>query len=123
MKSIFGKELILAGVLLLVGAGTARADMDTMLRTKVPFPFVVNGHTLPAGKYIIQRDELSRSILLIRGNEKNNAGGVFLATVPDGGHDPAGAFKPILTFRKVENQYRLTGVWNGDDEGFDVIGR
>ncbi len=123
MKSIFRKELILAGVMLLVGGATAHADMEPVVRTNVPFPFVVNGHTLPAGKYLIQRDDLSRSVLLIRSNEKTKAGGVFVATVPDGGHDPAGPFKPVLTFRRVENQYRLTSVWDGHEEGFDVIGR
>ncbi len=123
MKSILRKEFILAGAMLLVTGGTAHAGMESVVHAKVPFPFVVNGQTLPAGKYTIQRDDLSLSTLLIRSDEKNTPGGVFVTTVRDGGHDPAGAFKPVLTFKKVENQYRLTSVWDGDDEGYDVLGQ
>ena len=123
MKSIFRKEFILAGAMLLVASGTAHAGMSSVVHATVPFPFVVNGQTLPAGKYTIERDDLSLSTLLIRSDQKHQPGGVFVTTVRDGGHDPAGAFKPVLTFKKVENQYRLASVWDGDDDGFDLIGR
>jgi hypothetical protein len=123
MQSFFRKEFILAGAMLLVASGTAHAGMDSVVRAKVPFPFVVNGQTLPAGKYVIQRDDLSLGTLLIRSDEKSKPGGVFVTTIRDGGHDPAGKFKPVLTFKKVENQYRLASVWDGDDEGFDILGR
>jgi hypothetical protein len=123
MRSIFRKEFMLAGAMLLAVSGTAHAGMESVVRTNVPFPFVVNGQTLPAGKYVIQRDDLSMGTLLIRSDEKSKPGGVFVTTIRDGGHDPAGKFKPVLMFKKVENQYRLTSVWDGEDEGFDVVGR
>jgi hypothetical protein len=123
MRSIFRKEFMLAGAMLLVVSGTARAGMEPVVHTKVPFAFVVNGQTLPAGKYVIQRDDLSLGTLLIRSDEKSKPGGVFVTTIRDGGADPAGKFKPVLMFKKVENQYRLTSVWDGEDEGFDVVGR
>jgi hypothetical protein len=123
MKSIFRKEFILAGAMLLGAVGTAHAGMEPVVHAKVPFAFVVNGQTLPAGKYIIQRDDLSLGTLLIRSDEKSKPGGVFVTTIRDGGPDPAGKFKPVLMFKKVENQYRLTSVWDGEEEGFDVVGR
>jgi hypothetical protein len=123
MRSIFRKEFILAGAMLFVVSGTAHAGMEPVVRTKVPFSFVVNGQTLPAGKYVIERDDLSLGTLLIRSDEKSKPGGVFVTTTPDGGHDPAGKSKPALMFTRVENQYRLTSVWDADDEGFDVLGR
>jgi hypothetical protein len=122
MRSIFRKEFMLAGAMLLGAVGTAHAGMEPVVHAKVPFAFVVNGQTLPAGTYTIQRDDLSLGTLLIRSDEKTKPGGVFVTTIRDGGHDPAGKFKPVLMFKKVENQYRLTSVWDGEDEGFDVVG-
>lgn len=121
MKAIVVKGTILAGAMLLCAVGTARADSDALAEANVPFPFVVNGQTLPSGKYVIQRDETSPSVLMIR-EENGNHRAVLVATIRDGGHDPAGSHG-VLTFKRIENQYRLNGVWNSSDEGFDVIGQ
>jgi hypothetical protein len=121
MKSIVAKGTILAGAILLCAAGTARADSDAIAEATVPFPFVVNGQTLPAGKYVIQRDETSPSVMMIR-QENGNHEAVFVTTIGDGGHDPAGSHA-VLTFKRVENQYRLESVWDSPDEGFDIVGR
>jgi hypothetical protein len=111
---------ILAGAILLCAGGTAQA-MDSTLEASVPFSFVVNGKNMPAGKYLIKRDDTSPWVLLIRG-EKDNHVAVLVSTVPDGGRDPSGS-RPVLTFKRTENQYRLTAVWDSQDEGFDVLGR
>lgn len=120
MKSILKNGAILAGAILLCAGGTAQAE--SLVTANVPFPFVVNGQNMPAGKYLIQRDDTSPSMLLIRGDQKNNHAAAFVSTIRDEGRDPAGS-RPALTFKRYENQYRLTGLWDSQDEGFDVLGR
>ena len=94
-------------------AGTARAA--DAIEVKVPFPFVVHGQTFPAGQYTIEREGMGQSVLLIRG-DKGNKAVAFVSTQPADGHDPAGD-TPALTFKRHENQYRLTEVWEGGSEG------
>ena len=122
MTSILKTGVVLAGAILLCAGGTAEAGMEPVVRANVPFDFVVNGRTMPAGRYRIERDDLSPSLLLIRGDQGSNHNAVFVLTVPDGGRNP-GADKPVLTFNHVENTYQLAGVWDSQDDGRDVISR
>ena len=117
MRTIM-RNAVLAAAALMCFSGPARAAETTMLEAKVPFDFVVNGQPFPAGTYLIQRDDVSASILLIRGEGRNHAT-AFVSTIPDGGHDPAGS-QPVLTFKRLENRYRLTSVWQSADRGWDV---
>ena len=48
MRSLITKAGILAAAFMVLGTGSARAST---LEVKVPFPFVVQGQTLPAGEY------------------------------------------------------------------------
>jgi hypothetical protein len=121
MQSILRNAVLVAGALLLGVSGAARAGVTDVLHANVPFAFVVNGQTLPAGRYTIQRDDLFSTVLLIRG-EGDNHSAVFVSSDPDGGHDPAGS-KPVLTFQRHENEYRLATVWASGDQGWDVAGR
>jgi hypothetical protein len=121
MRTIMRNAVLVAGAILVCASGTARASTSSVLEANVPFPFVVNGQNLPAGKYMVQRDDMSSPVLLIRG-EGNNHIATFVSTTPDGGHDPAGS-KPALTFKRHENQYRLASVWESGSQGWDVAGR
>jgi hypothetical protein len=121
MRSMTRSVLLSAGLILLAAVGTAHASPMTVLKANVPFAFTVNGHNFPAGKYMIEQDDMSPSILLIRGDSKN-AGLALVATRPDGGQDPAGS-KPALAFKRFENQYRLNAVWESASDGRDVISR
>ena len=96
-------------------AGTARAG--DVLTVNVPFSFVVHGKSFPAGNYTIERE--TTSVLLIRG-ENGNRVSTFVQTVPAGGHDPAGE-TPALTFKKFENQYKLSGVWEDRGDGLELM--
>ena len=122
MTSIFKGGIVLAGAILLCAAGTAQAGMEPVVKANVPFAFVVNGQTMPAGKYRIERDELSPSLLLIRGDQKSNHAATFVLSIRDGGRDPSGS-TPVLTFKHVENTYQLASVWDSQDDGFDVATR
>src|SRR5262245_26215540 len=124
MKSIGLKRIVCAGVMLLGVGATAQAQAgDILVKADVPFAFVVNGQNMPAGKYVIQRDENSPGTLLIRGDQKNNLhASIFVMTIRDGRQDPAGD-KPIMTFKHAENTYQLSGIWDSQDDGFDVLSR
>jgi hypothetical protein len=117
MRSILTKSLFgaLAGVLLTAGTAAA-ADM---LEAKVPFPFVVNGKSFPAGEYRIERATDSSSVFLIR-SENGNRTAVLVGTRPAGEHSPTSDM-PSLQFKKHENEYRLTAVWETPNEGFDLM--
>jgi hypothetical protein len=100
-----------------VTAGAASAA--DVLKAKVPFPFVVNGHSFPAGQYTIERAGSSSSVCVIRANN-GHASAAFVATRPAGNHAPAGDM-PALQFKKSENQYRLSAVWESPADGQIVI--
>jgi len=70
---------------------------------------------------MVERDDMSRSVLLIRG-EKGNHTATFVSTMVAGGQDPAGS-APALVFTHDENQYQLSSVWDSDGEGWSIIRR
>jgi hypothetical protein len=122
MRSITNKSMVLAGAFLLVAGATTRAAAASVVEVKVPFSFVVQGKSLPAGQYRIETNDMS-SVLLIRGERGNHA--FTLASItPAGGHDPAGQV-PALSFKRDDemNQYRLSSVWDSGDEGWRLTGR
>jgi hypothetical protein len=122
MRSIMSKSAVVAGAFLLVaGAAANAAASDLVAEVKVPFSFVVNGRSLPAGQYMVERDDLSSPVLLIRG-EKGTHAATFVSTTPAGGQDPAGT-APVLTFTRHENQYRLSSVWESGSQGWNVTGQ
>jgi hypothetical protein len=107
----------------LCGAGAASASAETVMKATVPFAFEVNGHTMPAGTYLIQRDDMtSPSVLVIRRTGRGNHDTAMVTTLPDSGQDPAGT-QPALAFKRHEREYQLTSVWPSSGEGFDVNSR
>jgi hypothetical protein len=109
--------LVAAGIVTLVG-GTASASVFDV---KIPFPFVVQGHALPAGEYRVERNMSDSSVMLIRGERGNNAS-MFVQTTPAAGKDPSGN-TPALTFKRDENQYRLADIWESGSQGREVAAR
>jgi len=117
MWSVMRKSALLAAAFIVCAAGSAPAST---FEVKVPFPFVVQGHTLPAGQYRVQRDAMDPSVVLIRG-EKGVAVTMFVVTIPAAGHDPAGE-EPVLTFTRHETQYRLADIWDPGGQGREIVG-
>lgn len=115
MWSVMKKATLLAAGLLVFAGGTANA---AVINVKVPFPFVVQGTTLPAGQYRVQRDDVNSSVILIQAERGHNAS-MFVLTTPAAGHDPAGN-TPALTFKRYENQYRLADIWEMGGQGHEV---
>ncbi len=121
MRSIMRQSVMLAGAFVLVAGAAATAAPLDVLEVKIPFSFVVNGQSFPAGHYMVERDDSATSVLLIRG-EKHNHAATFVATLPAGGHDPLGT-APALAFTRDGNQYRLQSVWESDTQGMKVMNR
>jgi hypothetical protein len=116
MGSLIKKAGLLAAAFTLLVTGSARA---ATLEVKVPFPFVVHGQTLPAGRYSVRDED---GVVLLRG-EKGNHTSMFILTIPASRRDrhPA-SDSPVLTFRRHENQYRLSNIWESAMEGREVTG-
>jgi len=108
--------LLTAGFLVCAGSA-ARAET---VEVKVPFPFVVNGHTLPAGQYRLDYDPAESSVLKIHGEHGTKAETMTL-TIPASKPDPVDG-KPALTFKHDENGYRLLDVWESNEEAQEVPG-
>lgn len=119
MRLLIRMSVMLAGVFLVFASTNANASDWYGFEVKVPFPFVVNGHTLPAGQYMVDEEGASR--VLIHG-EKGNHAAVFLETIPATRQEPVWT-KPALTFTRYENQYRLSNVWETGKYGFGIIDR
>lgn len=118
MWSVTKRATLMVAALLVFTGGTARA---AVVDVNVPFPFVVQGHQLPAGQYRLQPDEADSSVVVIRG-ENGNRATVRVLTTPAAAHDPAGD-KPAVTFMRYENQYRLADIWEPAGQGREVLGR
>jgi hypothetical protein len=114
VKSIIRKAGILAAVLVVCAGAKARA---ATIDVKVPFPFMVQGKTLPAGEYRLENDG---AVVMIR-STKGNSAGLFVMTRPADGRDPAGD-RPSLIFTRHETQYRLTDIWESDSQGLAIGG-
>jgi hypothetical protein len=119
MSSIVKRSLLVAGAVLALGQGAARAADFRDITVNVPFPFVVENRVMPAGKYLLQRDDQDRSLLLIR-SESGKRVGSYVLTYNAGGHDPSGD-KPCLSFTRKEGKYELSSVWESRDDGVNVI--
>jgi hypothetical protein len=115
MRSVTKKAALLAVAFLGFCGSTARAaDVEV----RVPFPFVVRGQMLPAGKYLVERN--GTDTVLIRGEQGTRGSAYFLA-LPASGHNPAG-HQPSLEFRRGESAYVLSQVWESADTGLTVAG-
>ena len=116
MRSIVNKSGVLALAFLGVCASSARA---AEMVVKVPFPFVVQQQTMPAGEYVVERVGQGPDALLIRGAKGFDRSAAIVLTTPASGVDPAGN-KPALTFNHRENTYQLSTIWESHSEGRTV---
>jgi hypothetical protein len=118
MRSIKMNALILAGACVALAGGSSRAEATEILNVQVPFPFVVQQRVFPAGHYQLKRDDDRPWIVQIRGRKT----GMFVLTNNAAGHDPDGD-TPAVTFKKHENTYRLSKIWESANEGQAIAGK
>lgn len=111
---------VLLGTLLL-GFSAKGVQAADLARMNIPFPFEVNGETLPAGKYDIRTDDENPAVLMITGIA-HTKGTAMIMTMPEYGKAPSGD-RPAMVFVRDGNQYRLSKVWENRDFGRDVVVR
>jgi hypothetical protein len=64
MRSKFSTFVLASAALAAVGLATIPAVAATSTTLNVPFSFTVNGHSLPAGPYLVQRDDFGNFLRL-----------------------------------------------------------
>jgi hypothetical protein len=105
MKKVMG--CLSVSVLAVVMALPVSAQMaQVQLRTSVPFDFVVGGHTMPAGDYVVRTGEAGGLVV------QNVSSGIraFIQSNPDGKGTRGEAF---LTFHRYGSDYFLANIWDG----------
>jgi hypothetical protein len=80
------------------------AGVTRSLKANVPFDFMVNGKTLPAGQYIIEQGTVTNALVIRNWNAKKSIG--VIVQRREVGPDS----KPQLIFRRYGNQYFLAQV-------------
>jgi hypothetical protein len=114
---LFAAVIMLGGVL----AASAQIAPQSQIKTNVPFSFVVEGKTYPAGSYTFGRlDPAGRgdaSQLVMRGPKGVS---VIIATITT--ISTEGAKDTQLVFEKIAGQNFLTQIWGkGDTEGRELV--
>jgi hypothetical protein len=107
-------------VLALLGASSA-ARADELGRVTVPFSFIVNGHTLPAGQYDVRTDDQATSVVMLD-NVTNPKTGAIFSTIPDYRRGPKHE-KLMLSFVQHGSEHQLSTVWQPGQSGRDVVNR
>lgn len=101
-KQMLNVIVTLSVIVTLAVAGFAA--LHKKVTANVPFDFMVNGKTLPAGQYTIEPSAANGNTLLIR-NREAQQGVIVIAQVCE-----VGDAKSQLVFRRYGNQYFLAKV-------------
>jgi hypothetical protein len=102
---------ILVAVTFLLGFGlAANAQIQSQIAVTLPFAFVANGKTLPAGSYTVKRlSPQPFDILMLTSNKTGSS--VFVLPFE---MEEASDYKPKLSFRKVGEQHFLSAIQTED---------
>jgi len=107
-----------AFALTLAAAGRMSAE-DLVFQSNIPFSFVVNGRTLPAGEYRVrQNSTINESFLRIQGIVQKV--GALVMSAPPTESAPARPGTARLVFHRYGDQYFLYQVWTAGDRGEQV---
>lgn len=95
-------------------AGLVNAQTSNMLAVQVPFAFVVNGTTMPAGNCKIAFEGVGRSVLSIGSGTQR----VYVVPIPDG--SPNGSKATALVFHRYGRRYFLAGIKRAGATGYEL---
>jgi hypothetical protein len=102
-------------ILMLVGlTGLVQAQMSTRFKAQVPFNFVANGETMPAGECKIAFDVNGRTLLSISSGEQH----VF--AVPTADVSPNARKKTALVFHRYGDRYFLISIKREGGTGYEL---
>jgi hypothetical protein len=106
MKKVLGC-LSMAALAVLLAAPVSAQTLS--LRASVPFDFVVSGHTLPAGDYLVSQANAER-FLTIRNVSGSASPNVITLSVPG---SLAASGEASLTFHRYGSDYFLAQILDG----------
>jgi hypothetical protein len=99
---------------LLLAASACMAQTNGDVVAIIPFPFVVAGHTLPAGRYIVS--PINQNTLRLH---ESTSTGMLVPT--NTAQRPRSDDSSKLVFHRYESTYFLSQVWiTGSDRGREV---
>ena len=97
-------------------AASAQVRSDATIRANIPYSFVVNNTTLPAGTYVLSvADPYGSDLTVLEIRSANSKVAVLFETQPI--TDPRSAPQTELVFDKVGDTYFLSRVFLEGDEG------
>jgi len=102
MKNIVAIALFVAASFITAGNAIAQ---DHAVKATVPFNFIVNGSSLPAGNYTLSSDSTTPSILQISDREKGIH--AMAMTLGSSSEQPKAN---VLVFHRYGNQYFLAEI-------------
>ena len=104
-------------ILMLVGmTELVNAQMSTTFKTQVPFDFVANGKTMPAGECTIAVDGSGsgRTLLWISSGEQHTV------ALPIADESPRARKKSALVFHQYGNRYFLVAIEHEGGTGYQL---
>ena len=97
-------------------AASAQVRSDATIRANIPYSFVVNNTTLPAGTYVLSvADPYGSDLTVLEIRSANSKIAVLFETQPI--TDPRSAPQTELVFEKLGDTYFLSRVFLKGDEG------
>ena len=108
----------------LAAAGRMSAEA-LIFQSNIPFSFVVNGRTLPAGEYSVRQPNstITESFVRIQGTAQK-VGALVMAVpttaAPKMESAPARPGMARLVFHRYGDQYFLFQIWTADDRGEQI---
>ncbi len=107
--------LLAAALALLVATGVSAQTVR--LKADVPFSFVINHATLPAGEYWVESIGIGESALVIRGVDTKSASLIMSHAC----ESLKAASHTELVFHRYGGQYFLSQVWvGGNNRGHEL---
>jgi hypothetical protein len=110
--------LSLVGVLALLLVGASANAQTIKVKASVPFDFIVNGQTLPAGQYTVDSFGVmdGKTLMLRNGDAKQN---LIVQAISTESLKPSEKTK--LVFHRYADRYFLAEVWvEGNDLGHQI---
>lgn len=111
------KTLTLFAAALALFVTTAASAQTVDMKVNIPFNFIINGATLPAGEYSVTSADVGGQVLLIR-DLSSYRNKLILA---NSCRSAKAATKTKLVFHRYGNRYFMNQIWiAGDDAGHEI---
>ncbi len=120
MKNVVAKLGLLAVMIVIVASVSANAQsLNYRLTANIPFDFSVSGEKLPAGKYLINRAQLSDGDMVVQIRSTDGHANLTRLTIPVTAHRTVK--NGTLVFNRYGNEYFLSEIWPAGGETGRVL--